>query len=169
VDDRDPREVNGSHDPADLGQLEADDQESSTGAVSAEPAGTEIEVILSQRKRLTYHYSGQPRSRALLIVVSVLACLVFIALPGFLALAIGPSLPIVRALSVIPIALSVPYVFFVIYRLFIQGTQPSAGVESAKKVRLSLSFAGEGRQLAGWAGGLTGIVAVISAIIEFIH
>jgi hypothetical protein len=72
-------------------------------------------------------------------------------------------------LSLIPVVLGIPYLFFVVYRLFIQGTNPSDEDGGPGEVHLNLSFRGEGKQLAGWAGGLAGLVTFISIIVEFLH
>jgi hypothetical protein len=161
--------MNESQDPILRGTSRADDQPASATKATAEPDSTEIEIVFSPGRSLTYHYSAQPRSKVLLRAVTALACLAFIALPGLVAWGIGSGAPIMRTLSFIPIFFSVPYIFYLVYRLFTQGTQPPVGGASGKKMRLSLSFAGEGRVLAGWASGLTGIVAIISVLIEFIH
>jgi hypothetical protein len=161
--------MNESQDPAVRGKSDADDQHAGMATATAEPDSTEMEIVLSPSKSLTYHYSAQLRSKALLRAVTALVCLAFIALPGLVAWGIESGLPIMRTLSFIPISFSVPYIFYLVYRLFTQGTQSPIGTGSGKKIRLSLSFAGERRALAGWASGLTGIATIISIIIELIH
>lgn len=161
--------MNESQDPMLRGTSGSDDQPASTAKATAEPDSTEIEIVFTPSRSWTYHYSAQPRSKVLLRTVTALVCLAFIALPGLIAWGIGSGAPIMRTLSFIPIFFSVPYIFYLLYRLFTQGTQPPVGGASGKKMRLSLSFAGEGRTLAGWAGGLTGIVTIISLLIDFIH
>jgi hypothetical protein len=161
--------MNESQDPALRGTSGVDDQPARTTTVSAEQDGSEIEIVLSPSRSLTYHYSEQPRSKVLLRTVTALVCLAFIALPGLVGWGIGSGTPIMRTLSFIPIFFSIPYIFYLVYRLFSQGTQPPVGSTRGKKMRLSLTFAGEGKALAGWASGLTGIVTIISLLIEFIH
>ena len=158
-----------SRDPTVAKKSDTDDQHAGTVTATELPDSTEMEIILSPGKSFTYHYSAQLRSKALLRSVTALVCLAFIALPGLIAWGIGSGLPIMRTLSFIPISLSVPYIFYLVYRLFTQGAQPPAGNGPSKKIRLSLSFAGERMALASWAGGLTGIVTIISLLIDIIH
>jgi len=137
--------------------------------IGEKPELTEIKIILSPSKSFTYHYSARPRSRVLLIVFSALSCLIFIASPSLISSAISIDSPVTRVLSFIPILLGIPYIFFVMYRLFIQGSHESKDASEPKKVHLSLNLAGEGKELAGWAGGLAGVATFISIIIEILH
>jgi hypothetical protein len=153
--------------PANGRSSHADSQASGPGAVEG-PQETDIRIILSS-KDFTYHYSHRTRSRVILSVLSALACLIFVALPAIIASVIGADSPITRLLSFIPILIGIPYTFFVIYRLFIQGSSESKESGGPQKVDLILNLKGEGKELAGWAGGLAVIGTVISILIEFLH
>ena len=158
-----------SSDRSDRCSSSAVGQSAGAGTAAPEPHATEIEIVLSPSRSLTYQYSARPRSQVLLRTVTALICLAFIAVPGLVAWGIESGLPVIRTLSFIPISFSIPYIFYVVYRLFTQGTQSPRGSGLGKKVRLSLSLAGEGRELAGWASGLTGLATIISLLIEFVH
>lgn len=146
---------------------DADSQASGPEAVES-PKQTDIRVILSSRD-YTYRYSHRARSRAILALFSILACLAFVALPAIIASAIGAHSPITRLLSFIPLLIGIPYTFFVIYRLFIQGSSESREPGEPQKVDLILNLSGQGKELAGWAGFLAAIGTVISILIEFLH
>lgn len=166
-----PSRMDGTHDSTGSGiSGEASSQSIHADLTREEPSdAAEIDIIISRRVQLTYSYSGRPRSRTLLVFASGLVCLVFIALPGVLEWAIRPTSLIVRSILFIPIALGIPYIFYLVYRLTIQASNASAGTSEAGKPKLRISFVPENKELAGWAGALAGIVAIISTIIEFIH
>lgn len=130
---------------------------------------TEINVILSRRVNLTYRYRDRLRSRTLLVLASSLACLILVVLPGIFVLFIKPTSAIVTSIFFIPVALSLPYIFYFVYRLSIQGTGASAEASPAHGQKLRINFAREGKELAGWGGALAVIGAILSAIIEFVH
>jgi hypothetical protein len=171
VNDETPRQENGSHDSAGSSVPgQASSQLVQPDLTSEELSdAAEIAIIISRRIQLTYRYSGRARSRTLLIFASALVCLVLIAVPGVLELVIKPDSLIVRSILFIPIALSIPYIFYLVYRLSIQASNASAGTSDSEKPKLRISFVPESKELAGWAGALAGIVTVVSTIIVFIH
>ena len=125
---------------------DADRQASGTEAVEG-PRETDIRIILSS-KDFTYHYSHRTRSRVLLAVFSALACLIFVALPAVIASVIGADSSITRLLTFISILIGIPYGFFVIYRIFIQGSSESKESGEPQKVDLILNLKGERKELA---------------------
>jgi hypothetical protein len=171
VSDETPSRMNGPHDSTGSSiSDEASSQPIQTDLTREEPGdAAEIDIIISRKVQLTYNYSGRARSRTLVVFTSGLVCLVFIALPGVLEWVIRPTSLIVRSILFIPIALGIPYIFYLVYRLSIQASNASAGTSEAEKPKLRISFVPENKELAGWAGALAGIVAIVSTIIEFIH
>jgi len=41
--------------------------------------------------------------------------------------------------------------------------------DQLRKIKVNLSVVGEGKEIAGWASGLVGLVAIVSTILELIH
>jgi hypothetical protein len=148
----------------------ANDQLIKTDLTHEEPSSAaEIDIILTRKVRLTYHYSDRARSRTFLTLILGLTCLILIVLPGIFTWFIKPTSTIVSSIFFVPIALSLPYIFYLIYRLSIQGTQASAEASGTKVRKLQINLAREGKELAGWGGALAAIATAVSVIIEFIH
>jgi hypothetical protein len=99
----------------------------------------------------------------------MIAGVAFVAVPALLSVAIGSHSSAIRILALVPIFVTIPYVFFVVYRLFTQGMKASREGNRKHTTRLVLSFAGESKELAGAAGVFATIATVIAIALEVIH